>query len=126
MSVQKVGYETAAQAGVADRVDVRPGFAEDLPLGVEVDALSLEVAPYFRSGMVVEFPIRVSRQALLTALQSSEPGIDADALYQEIQEFLAKYPSLASESALRLWTQVETGSQMCKSTDTSVHRRCLR
>ena len=48
--------------------------AEDLPLGVQVDKLELRVAPYFRSGTVVEFPVRTSRQLVLNAVrESGEP-----------------------------------------------------
>lgn len=37
----------------------------DLPLDVEIGRLKLEAIPYFRSGTVVEFPIRRIRSALL-------------------------------------------------------------
>ena len=49
----------------ANRVRIE---AQDLPLGVQVDKLELRVAPYFRSGTVVEFPVRTSRQAVLNAV----------------------------------------------------------
>ena len=48
--------------------------AEDLPIGARVSELELRVAPYFRSGAVVEFPVRTSRQVVLHALrESGEP-----------------------------------------------------
>lgn len=48
--------------------------AEDLPLGARVRELELRVAPYFRSGTVVEFPVRTSRQLVLHALrENGEP-----------------------------------------------------
>ena len=45
--------------------------AEDLPLGVQVDKLELIVAPYYRSGTVVEFPVRVSKHAVLNAVRDN-------------------------------------------------------
>lgn len=51
--------------------------AEDLPLGAQVDELELRVAPYFRSGTVVDFPVRSSRQAILHAvLENGDPVPD--------------------------------------------------
>jgi outer membrane usher protein len=49
-----------------NRVRIEP---EDLPLGMEVDALTLEISPYLGSGTVASFPVRVSRQAILYAMQ---------------------------------------------------------
>ncbi len=39
---------------------------EDLPMDAEIGALEREVAPYFRSGVEVKFPVRRSRGATLT------------------------------------------------------------
>ncbi|MFW2404038.1 MAG: fimbria/pilus outer membrane usher protein [Gammaproteobacteria bacterium] len=51
--------------------------AEDLPLGAQVDQLELRVAPFYRSGTVVEFPVSVSRQLVLNAmLENGEPVPD--------------------------------------------------
>ncbi|WP_426122066.1 fimbria/pilus outer membrane usher protein [Methylococcus capsulatus] len=41
---------------------------EDLPMDAQIGTLSLPVTPYFRSGVVVDFPIRRSRGATLTIL----------------------------------------------------------
>ena len=38
----------------------------DLPLDAEIGTLKLEVAPYFRSGISVPFPIRRAPAAMLT------------------------------------------------------------
>lgn len=38
----------------------------DLPLDAQIDALKLEVVPYFRSGVAVTFPIRQARGATFT------------------------------------------------------------
>ncbi len=62
-----------------NRVRIEP---DDLPLGVEVDSLMLEIAPYFRSGTVVSFPVRVSRQAILHAVQSSGSPIPEGAIVE--------------------------------------------
>lgn len=38
---------------------------EDLPLDTQIDALKVEVTPYFRSGVIVDFPVRRIRSGLL-------------------------------------------------------------
>lgn len=45
-----------------NRVRIEPA---DLPLGAQVESLSAEVAPYFRAGTVVEFPVSMTRQAVM-------------------------------------------------------------
>jgi outer membrane usher protein len=46
----------------------------DLPMDAQVDALQVDAVPYFRSGMRVAFPVKLSRGALLTlVLDSGEP-----------------------------------------------------
>ena len=46
----------------------------DLPLDAEVGLKSLELVPYFRSGVVAEFPVKPSRGALIRiVLDSGEP-----------------------------------------------------
>lgn len=47
----------------------------DLPLDVEVAATSKEVTPYARSGVVVEFALKRSRQALLVLRQSGGTAV---------------------------------------------------
>jgi len=54
--------------------------AEDLPLGVQVDRLELRVAPYYRSGTVVEFPVRTSRQLVLNAVRESGEAVPEGAV----------------------------------------------
>ncbi|MBT8444186.1 MAG: fimbria/pilus outer membrane usher protein, partial [Gammaproteobacteria bacterium] len=49
--------------------------AEDLPLGAQVDRLELRVAPFYRSGTVVEFPVRVSRQLVLNAILATGDAV---------------------------------------------------
>ena len=46
-----------------NRVRIEP---RDLPLGAQIDSLTMEIAPYYRSGAVVEFPVSRLRQAVLT------------------------------------------------------------
>jgi len=48
--------------------------AADLPMGAQVDQLEMRVAPYYRSGTIVEFPVRTSRQLILNAIrENGEP-----------------------------------------------------
>ncbi|WP_435928748.1 fimbria/pilus outer membrane usher protein [Methylococcus sp. S1M] len=52
---------------------------EDLPMDAQVGTLALPVTPYFRSGVVVDFPIRRSRGATLTILLEDGQPIPAGA-----------------------------------------------
>jgi outer membrane usher protein len=46
----------------------------DLPLDVKIDAVQLDAVPYFRSGLLLRFPVKRSRGALLTVvLENGEP-----------------------------------------------------
>lgn len=46
----------------------------DLPLDVLIDTLELDAVPYFRSGLILKFPVKSSRAALLTVvLENGEP-----------------------------------------------------
>ena len=46
----------------------------DIPLDAQIDTLQLEAVPYFRSGLVLKFPVKRSRGALLTVvLKNGEP-----------------------------------------------------
>lgn len=54
--------------------------AQDLPMGVQVDRLELRVAPYFRSGTVVEFPVRTSRQLVLNAIREDGQPVPEGAM----------------------------------------------
>ncbi len=54
-----------------NRIRVEP---EDLPLMTRLDDLSVEVAPYFRTGVAVEFDAQASRSALLRVItEDGEP-----------------------------------------------------
>lgn len=48
-------------------VSVKP---DELPLDAEVDAIKVSAIPYFRSGVLVNFPIKRVKSALLTILQA--------------------------------------------------------
>jgi len=46
----------------------------DLPMDAQVDSLQVDAVPYFRSGMRLAFPVKLSRGALLTlVLENGEP-----------------------------------------------------
>ncbi len=46
----------------------------DLPLDAQIDAVQLDAVPYFRSGLLLQFPVKRSRGALLTVvLENGEP-----------------------------------------------------
>ena len=46
----------------------------DIPLDAQIDTLQLEAVPYFRSGLVLKFPVKRSRGALLSVvLENGEP-----------------------------------------------------
>ena len=46
----------------------------DIPLDAQIDTLQLDAVPYFRSGLVLKFPVKRSRGALLTVvLENGEP-----------------------------------------------------
>ncbi|MDB9734787.1 fimbria/pilus outer membrane usher protein [Porticoccaceae bacterium] len=46
----------------------------DLPLDAQIDAVQLDAVPYFRSGLLLKFPVKRSRGALLTiVLENGEP-----------------------------------------------------
>ena len=47
-----------------NRVRIEPA---DLPIGAQIQSLTAEVAPYFRAGTVVEFPVTMTRQAIMYA-----------------------------------------------------------
>ena len=46
----------------------------DIPLDAQIDTLQLEAVPYFRSGLVLKFPVKRSRGALFSVvLENGEP-----------------------------------------------------
>jgi len=54
----------------------------DLPFDAKVGSLSLEAVPYFRSGMVLEFPVTHARDALLTLKLENGSDLPAGATVQ--------------------------------------------
>lgn len=54
----------------------------DLPFDAKVGALSLDAVPYFRSGMVLEFPVTHARDALLTLKLENGGDLPAGASVQ--------------------------------------------
>jgi len=51
----------------------------DLPLDAQVDAVELDAVPYFRSGLVLKFPVKRSRGALLTVVLENDEALPAGA-----------------------------------------------
>lgn len=72
------GYVVLPYLRAYDINDVRVDD-EDLPMDAQIKTLSLPVTPYFRSGVVVDFPIRRSRGATLTILLDDGKPIPAGA-----------------------------------------------
>lgn len=58
----------------ANRLSIEQG---DLPLSAEVGALRLDATPYFKSGVVVRFPVRESRGALVRVIDADGRPIPA-------------------------------------------------
>jgi outer membrane usher protein len=54
----------------------------DLPLDAEIDAVQLEAIPYFRSGLLLKFPIRRSRGGLINVVLDSGAPLPAGAVAQ--------------------------------------------
>jgi len=49
--------------------------SKDLPLNAIVDSTQTQVLPYYRSGMLVKFPIRVSRNATLVVVDHNDRAL---------------------------------------------------
>jgi outer membrane usher protein len=58
----------------------------DLPLDVQIGAVQLDAVPYFRSGLLLQFPVKRSRGALLTVLLENGEPLPAGAVAQIIPE----------------------------------------
>jgi outer membrane usher protein len=62
----------------------------DLPLDAQIDAVQLDAVPYFRSGLLLKFPVKRSRGALLTVvLENGEPlpaGAQAQIIGDSVDE----------------------------------------
>ena len=56
----------------------------DLPLDAQIDAVQLDAVPYFRSGLLLKFPVKRSRGALLTVVLENGEPLPAGALAQII------------------------------------------
>ncbi len=54
--------------------------ARDLPMNTRMTALATEVAPYFRSGILVEFPIGPARAGILRIIDEAGQPIRAGAV----------------------------------------------
>lgn len=52
----------------------------DLPVGVEIDALTQDAVPYLKSGVVVRFPVRPARAALIRILTDGKTPVPAGAV----------------------------------------------
>ena len=62
----------------------------DLPLDAQIDTVQLDAVPYFRSGLLLRFPVKHSRGALLTVvLENGEPlptGAQAQIVGDDVEE----------------------------------------
>jgi outer membrane usher protein len=58
----------------------------DLPLDAKVDKLQLDAVPYFRSGVLLQFPVERSRGALLTVVLENGEPLPAGALARIIAD----------------------------------------
>jgi outer membrane usher protein len=56
----------------------------DLPLDAQIDAVQLDAVPYFRSGLLLKFPVKRSRGALLTVVLDNGELLPAGAQAQII------------------------------------------
>lgn len=58
----------------------------DLPLDAQIDAVQIDAVPYFRSGLLLQFPVRRSRGALLTVVLDNGEPLPAGAVAQIVGE----------------------------------------
>lgn len=58
----------------------------DLPLDAQIDAVQLDAVPYFRSGLLLRFPVKRSRGALLTVVLENGEPVPAGAAAQIVGE----------------------------------------
>ena len=56
----------------------------DIPFDAQIDAVQLDAVPYFRSGLVLKFPVKRSRGALLTVVHENGEPLPAGAQAQII------------------------------------------
>ena len=62
----------------------------DLPMDAQIDAVQLDAVPYLRSGLLLKFPIKRSRGALLTVVLENGEPLPAGALAQIIRDNVEK------------------------------------
>jgi outer membrane usher protein len=58
----------------------------DLPLDAQIDAMQVDAVPYYRSGLVLQFPVKRSRGALITVVLDNREPLPAGAVAQLIGE----------------------------------------
>ena len=58
----------------------------DLPFDAQIDAIQLDAVPYFRSGLLLRFPVKRSRVALLTVVLENGEPLPAGALAEIIED----------------------------------------
>ena len=58
----------------------------DLPLDAQIDAIQLDAVPYFRSGLLLRFPVKRSRGALLNVVLENGEPLPAGALAEIIED----------------------------------------
>ena len=58
----------------------------DLPFDAQIDAIQLDAVPYFRSGLLLRFPVKRSRGALLTVVLENGEPLPAGALAEIIED----------------------------------------
>ncbi|MDE0931945.1 MAG: fimbria/pilus outer membrane usher protein, partial [Halioglobus sp.] len=58
----------------------------DLPLDAQIDAVQLDAVPFFRSGLLLRFPVKRSRGALLTVVLENGEPLPAGALAEIIED----------------------------------------
>jgi outer membrane usher protein len=58
----------------------------NIPLDAQIDTLQLDAVPYFRSGLVLKFPVKRSRGALLTVVLENGELLPAGAQVEIINE----------------------------------------
>ena len=58
----------------------------DLPLDAQIDAIQLDAVPYLRSGLLLKFPVKRSRGALLTVVLENGEPLPAGSLAQIIRD----------------------------------------
>ena len=58
----------------------------DLPFDAQIDAIQLDAVPYFRSGLLLSFPVKRSRGALLTVVLENGEPLPAGALAEIIED----------------------------------------